>query len=479
MLRPEAIESAREMVGADRAGGRGWSRPRAVAARRSTRPIGVQIRWILRVTRVRISLPPRASRTPWGAAQPRLVNAKRAMWKLNETPRRRSPQFDPLEGRQLLSGAFLPGPQPEFVTIAAGPPVESSGISGHVDGASLDSSPGYDPAWQGPIASIGGRGGDLYAMAPTPVDQTHAVSSIGTDPGPVWTHGQMDGAESSEGSAPQAGFPGRATSSGASATFSFPSGWAFGGWSFTSGGVPGSIDSAVPSSNAGAQGASVDGQPDGYDPGETMFVDPPGGQDPPSASMNNPLGPMAMEFGQARSRLDPFETAPSFTGPLNATPGMNVAGALAMAPLTANFGTTAAAAVSGAQAVPTAVPVAAQLGFVTDSEGPGGDRAAPGFASGHRVDTRGMVEPGRLAPSAGRSVLATTLSHSLLVPTSVGTDAVSPRTDEAAPEPRGADLIAESLPFAGDSLERSLDDFIRQLEEVDVAAPWAAGPRRS
>jgi hypothetical protein len=34
--------------------------------------------------------------------------------------------------------------------------------------------------------------------------------------------------------------------------------------------------------------------------------------------------------------------------------------------------------------------------------------------------------------------------------------------------PRGADLIAEALPLAGDSLQRSLEEFMRQLESVDV-----------
>ena len=87
-----------------------------------------------------------------------------------------------------------------------------------------------------------------------------------------------------------------------------------------------------------------------------------------------------------------------------------------------------------------------------------------------------MVEPGHLALSTGRSALATTLSRSLLVPESDATDAASSGHNEAVPAPRGADLIAESLPFAGDSLERSLDDFVRQLEEVDVAALVGRGP---
>ena len=268
------------------------------------------------------------------------------MWKPTEIPRRRSPQFDPLEGRQLLSGAFFPAPQAEFVTILAGPPAEQSGVSGHVDGATLDSSPGYVPAWQGPVASIGGRGGDLEAPVVTPVDQPPAVLSTLSEQAPVWAHGLMDIAGSNGGAAPQAGFADKGSTVVASTAVWFPSGLPVGGWSFTPGGVPSSIYSATPSQNANDLGSPVGGQSGGYDPGETSFAAPPGGQGPTSGSMNDPPAPLAMEFALARGRQDPFETVGSFAGPLNATSGANGPGALAIAPLTANFGTVTAGVVS-------------------------------------------------------------------------------------------------------------------------------------
>jgi hypothetical protein len=88
---------------------------------------------------------------------------------------------------------------------------------------------------------------------------------------------------------------------------------------------------------------------------------------------------------------------------------------------------------------------------------------------------RGAVETGRPGLSLGRSVLATTLSHSVLLPTA-GQDGYGHDQDAADLLPRGADLIAEALPFAGESLEKGLDDFVRQLESVDVAGLVSRGP---
>ena len=57
-----------------------------------------------------------------------------------------------------------------------------------------------------------------------------------------------------------------------------------------------------------------------------------------------------------------------------------------------------------------------------------------------------------------------------------GPDSVASGRDGAAPLPRGADLIAEALPLAGDSLERSLEEFVRQLRAVNVAGIVTEGP---
>src|SRR5690349_18311202 len=70
-------------------------RPRSTARR---------IRWITRGYVGKISLRRRAARAQWGAARPRPILAVPAMWNYPETPHRRRPQFDSLEGRQLLHG---------------------------------------------------------------------------------------------------------------------------------------------------------------------------------------------------------------------------------------------------------------------------------------------------------------------------------------------------------------------------------------
>ena len=56
------------------------------------------------------------------------------------------------------------------------------------------------------------------------------------------------------------------------------------------------------------------------------------------------------------------------------------------------------------------------------------------------------------------------------------TSQVDPGSDELLREAHGADLIADALPIAGESLEHSLDEFVRQLETVDVAGIVTRGP---
>ncbi len=51
-----------------------------------------------------------------------------------------------------------------------------------------------------------------------------------------------------------------------------------------------------------------------------------------------------------------------------------------------------------------------------------------------------------------------------------------PGSDQLLREAHGADLIADALPVAGESLEHSLDEFVRQLEAVDVGGIVTRGP---
>jgi hypothetical protein len=48
--------------------------------------------------------------------------------------------------------------------------------------------------------------------------------------------------------------------------------------------------------------------------------------------------------------------------------------------------------------------------------------------------------------------------------------------DEEVPSPRGADLIAQVLPFEFASLERALEQFVRHLDDLDVRTLVTRGP---
>jgi hypothetical protein len=79
-------------------------------------------------------------------------------------------------------------------------------------------------------------------------------------------------------------------------------------------------------------------------------------------------------------------------------------------------------------------------------------------------------------PMTGPSTVATPRPHPVVSSSSTAVPQDRSGPEEAIPSPRGADLIAEAISFLGDSLERSLDDFVRQLREVDVVGLGARGP---
>jgi hypothetical protein len=161
-----------------------------------------------------------------------------------------------------------------------------------------------------------------------------------------------------------------------------------------------------------------------------------------------PLGPAGGFNGPAAAPVTPVAAAPGPATP----PGPNVT--------------------SGP--IPTARPVPAPATLAAD--GSAGDHASP-LSAGPMQWVYGSpnVEPSRLSPAHARSLLATTVPHPDASAPAQGSDA---RPDDAAalPSPHGADLIAEVLPVVGDSLEKGLDEFVRQLESVDVAGLVTHGP---
>jgi hypothetical protein len=220
----------------------------------------------------------------------------------------------------------------------------------------------------------------------------------------------------------------------------------------------------------GPPGPSNPASPADSDPSQDAWLARAENQAPPLFAMNAPPVNSFPMFAMMRGRSDPFEGGTSPAGPLIATPSVNGPGAQAIAPLATNVSAVTAGAVSALPAAQGGVVPRGQLAVTADSEPHGGDPgAALAVGSLARGDGRGTVDPGRPASSPGQSVPATALSHSVLRP--AGTrDSSSADGGRAELLPRGADLIAEALPFVGDSLEQSLDAFVRQLKEVDVAA---------
>ncbi len=177
-----------------------------------------------------------------------------------------------------------------------------------------------------------------------------------------------------------------------------------------------------------------------------------------------PVGPTAM----ARGRSDPFEAAGSNSGPTGSQASPNGPGVQALSSQATSLVASTIVASPAMQSVAGATTVPIQTATTTDSDSPRADHPASAVGSATRSDARGAVQSGRLDNPLGRSILATTSSHSEPSPTA-DQDAAMTLRDAASLLPRGADLIAEALPFARGSLEDSLNEFVRQLEAADVS----------
>jgi hypothetical protein len=396
------------------------------------------------------------------------------MRKYPQTSSRHSLGFDLLEHRQLLHGGFFPASAAEIVVFTYGPTVDSGGVSGH------DARPGgpdfsqqaSGPAWAGPAGSMNNHDGDASDGGPSGLD----ASAAGSSSGGSW-------AENGGPSSPTASGP--STTAMPDSSPSVPpsdplaSGTTPGNYGSSTGGgvgapggdpapatpsamVPGISPPALPSSqspsNDGPGGAAMSGRPDDAMPSPSMMFAAPAGL-----------------FTFTRGRSEPFEPGGTTSGPLNATGGPNGPGVQGLSSLASNVSTPSIGVGAGIQAVPSASNLPAQPATMPDSESPRGESPAAAVGASQWSDGRGAAPAGRLASTLGRSVLATTLSHSVMMPRGELDAEVSDR-DASSLSPRGADLIAEALPFAGDSLEQSLNEFVRQLEAVDVAGLVNGGP---
>jgi hypothetical protein len=170
--------------------------------------------------------------------------------------------------------------------------------------------------------------------------------------------------------------------------------------------------------------------------------------------MNGPQS--SVFFILMMNRSDTPEPGASPAAPLNPTAGPGgpamAAPVSAISPAAATLGSP-----QGVLALPAQSP--AQAG---EPESPMVDHTpSPAGGPSPRGDLRGIVAPARAAVGSGHALLTSS-------PHPEAWDAMEDLRVVDVPGPRGADLIAEALPLAGESLQRSLEEFVRQLESVDV-----------
>jgi hypothetical protein len=235
----------------------------------------------------------------------------------------------------------------------------------------------------------------------------------------------------------------------------------------------GTVPSATPlasspsSGGSGWQGNPADG---GWNPGGFLPGHSPDGSSqsaPPSAP---PLWSLFLFLQDQGDRTIIPEPGALPAAPLS-TPTTPNAPSPASAFIPGNV-TAGQTLVSPTSQVPTAGATVAvhSHAMVADLDAPPSDRAAS-LAAGAatRSEVRGTMV-------LTHTVMPTRSAGASRVDDGGAPDAAAPVVEESSPTPRGADLIAEALPLAGDALERGLDEFVRQLEAVDVAGIVTQGP---
>lgn len=382
------------------------------------------------------------------------------MWKLAQTPRRRRLVLDPLEGRQLLSGLPFMGPVvgPESFGATMG----SAWIQGSLSPAPGPMAPAVidGPSAWGQPDSLGewGRG-------PSPDKPGPSFAAPSTMPG-HWDndHGaptQVSTSTPLGGSAPSGG--------GSSAPPTLP---------MAPSSPSGSSNSALSTGASSSQASTGTPNlpvPSSSTANPTVEINPLAHALEPSASpfgLSQLFWFQSMTLNATRDRSDstppgvilaaPFDTSTTtgLIGPQGSPAAVNPA----TTPTTTSPGPMASAIVPVGQSPnrtiggdPEATSTDLPDTMSHDNPSRGGPRAAA-------HSTRG----GRLA---GRSHLAEASLSDVDASTDVGDLAPAhARAGEIDDATRGADLIADALPIAGESLERSLEDFVRQLETVDVGA---------
>lgn len=407
------------------------------------------------------------------------------MWYLDQTPRRRRLLFDPLEDRRLLSDGLAPISPWATASIPAVP-------SGYREGP-----PGTAGQAESPPASAGvmAVSWETYPGDPSGIGPAHPgsflpISSYRADRGPMPREGSFSSG------APDGFAPGPASTRTQPTTFAFTfsffasnnhGSWPLNGDGYAGtpgGGAPARSTASTAPSPLGASGWDAGPGPGGFDAGDAHpFAGPQDGAPPPGAA-NASLNPLEMLAAMLKGRPEPPDAAAA-VDVLGTMAGAEVPGLQAGAMVGANPAPAAnpaavsaanAATISAIQGMNPQGPPAGAAGqlaphaVANDGDSWAGDRAmaltlgsGAGGAPRRMPALRHSLDPGgsTRSPADGASVAAEMPVDGL---------------DAALTATRRADLIAESLPMVGDSLQRGLEDFVNQLEAVDVPGIVAQGP---
>ena len=405
------------------------------------------------------------------------------------TPSRRSLGFEDLEDRHLLNGGSFIGARPEVVITG---PTVSWSLERPADFAAIEtvargthgnpSAPGGDSSWQG--GGLADRPGGLssepgpgpsFATATPAVALSVWAGSSQPGPGPSWTpdepaHHPGDGAGlPSLGGGGLADQSGAGSGPGTGSESPYPS----------AGSAPWRPDGLQdwPGKGTGlplAGAAFFTAGKDFGGPPEPFYLVRVESQTPGLPGLNLAgATALAASFSAQGNRLEPGATEPSTTAPGNLLVGSNPVGPQGVAAIVGN--TTGS--VSGGPSAPLAAAsggLPAQLGPIWDAGGTAERHWSVGAARERTVAMGALPSGGALAVPIHNTAAPTTRHWSLRPATAAEVPAAEGGEDRLSP--RGADLIAEALPFDRASLEAALDQFVRQLDELDIRRLTARGP---
>jgi hypothetical protein len=126
--------------------------------------------------------------------------------------------------------------------------------------------------------------------------------------------------------------------------------------------------------------------------------------------------------------------------------------------------------------VPIGGNLPAQTGWPFETDGIASERPVPAIEAEQWAVAIADLEPGYASRALAGRTVTEVVRHSTPHPgTELTASAQSDRSDEV-PSLRGADLIAEALPFDRISLENALDQFLRRLDALDVGEFATHGP---